>query len=51
MKIEEIKKKFQVFGPPGFVFIDAEGDELKDNMFYGYLDPSDFYDTLDMIAE
>ncbi|MDQ7047027.1 MAG: protein-disulfide reductase DsbD [Sulfurovum sp.] len=51
MKIEEIKKKFQVFGPPGFVFLDSEGEELKDNMFYGYQDASDFYDMLDMIAE
>ena len=51
MKIEAIKKEFQVFGPPGFVFIDSEGKVLEDQKFYGYQDAEDFYDTLDLIAE
>jgi len=49
--ITVLKEKFQVFGPPGFVFIDAEGDVIEDQKFYGYLAPKEFYDTLDLIAE
>ena len=50
-QMEELKKKFGIFGPPGFVFIDSEGKEMKDEQFYGYQEPSEFYDTLDLIAE
>jgi thiol:disulfide interchange protein DsbD len=50
-KIAVLKKKFQVFGPPGFVFIDPDGEVLEDEKFYGYQEPSEFYDTLDLIAE
>ena len=50
-KIDELKQMFQVFGPPGFVFLDSEGKELKDAKFYGYQEPEEFYDTLDLIAE
>jgi len=47
----ELKKKFGIFGPPGFVFIDSDGKEMKDEKFYGYMEPEEFYDTLDLIAE
>ena len=50
-QMEELKKKFGIFGPPGFVFIDSDGQEMKDEQFYGYLEPEEFYDTLDLIAE
>ena len=50
-KISALKKKFQVFGPPGFVFLDSEGDLMEDEKFYGYQEPGEFYDTLDLIAE
>ena len=50
-KIAVLKKKFQVFGPPTFVFLDADGEYLKDEKFSGYQEPSEFYDTLDLIAE
>ena len=50
-EIAVLKEKFQVFGPPGFVFIDAEGDVIEDQKFYGYLAAKEFYDTLDLIAE
>ena len=50
-KIVELKKKFQVFGPPGFVFLNAEGEVLESEKFYGYQEPEEFYDTLDLIAE
>ncbi|MCO4845581.1 MAG: protein-disulfide reductase DsbD [Sulfurovum sp.] len=50
IKIEELKVMFQVFGPPGFVFIGSDGKEMKDDKFYGYQEPDEFYDTLDLIA-
>ena len=50
-KISELKKMFQVFGPPGFVFIGSDGKEMKDEKFYGYQEPEEFYDTLDLLAE
>jgi len=49
-KITELKKKFQVFGPPAFVFINSEGEVMEDEKFYGYQEPEEFYDTLDLIA-
>ena len=50
-KIAALKKKFQVFGPPTFVFLDASGEYLEDAKFSGYQDADEFYDTLDMIAD
>ncbi|MEY3090002.1 MAG: hypothetical protein RL113_318 [Pseudomonadota bacterium] len=50
-KIEELKEMFQVFGPPGFVFIGADGKEMKDEKFYGYQEPEEFYNTLDLLSE
>lgn len=50
-KIIELKKKFQVFGPPGFVFVDSDGKIMNDEKFYGYQEPEEFFDTLDLIAE
>lgn len=50
-KIEKLKQMFQIFGPPGFVFIGSDGKELKDDKFYGYQEPEEFYDTLDLISE
>ncbi len=45
-----LQKKFNVFGSPSFVFFNKEGKELKDELFYGYQDPEEFYDTIDLIA-
>jgi len=50
-QMEELKKKFQIFGPPGFVFVNADGKVMEDVKFYGYQEPDEFYDTLDLIAE
>lgn len=49
--IQEIKEQFHIFGPPGFVFFDAEGEELPDDSFYGYQSPTDMYDILELIAD
>ncbi len=45
-----IQKRYNVFGSPAFVFFDKSGKELHDSMFYGYEEPEEFYDTLDLIA-
>jgi len=49
-KIDALKQMFEIFGPPGFVFIGPDGKELKDDKFYGYQEPEEFFDTLDLIA-
>jgi len=48
--IQAIKKRFSIFGPPGFVFFDTEGDELDEDSFYGYQAPAEMLDILDLIA-
>ena len=50
-KSQAIRKKFKIYGPPSFVFFDREGNELKDENFYGYQEPEAFFDILDLIAE
>ena len=49
--INKIKKRFNIFGPPGFVFFDTEGEELEDDSFYGYQSPTEMYDILELIAD
>ena len=46
-----MKMKFAILNPPAFVSVDRDGQELKDEQFYGYLEPEGFYDTLDLIVE
>lgn len=48
---QELKKRFKVFGSPSFVFFDSHGEELPNELFYGYMNPEEFYDTLDLIAD
>jgi len=50
-QMEELKKKFGIFGPPAFVFVNSDGEVLEDETFYGYQEPEEFYDTLDLLAE
>jgi thiol:disulfide interchange protein DsbD len=47
---QALQKKHNVFGSPAFVFYDKSGKELPDTLSYGYEDPTEFYDTLDLIA-
>lgn len=51
LKSQAIKKYFNVFGPPAFVFFDRDGSELKSDMFYGYKTPEDYLDIIELIAE
>ena len=50
-KMLEVKKHFGIFGTPGFVFFDSDGEEQKEYQFYGYQDADEFYDTLDLMNE
>jgi len=50
-EMQEVKKHFKVFGTPGFVFFDAEGERTDDEVLYGYQGPDEFYDTLDLMTE
>ena len=49
--MNEVKKYFNIFGTPAFVFFDATGEKLEDEKFYGYQDAEEFYDTLDLMIE
>ncbi len=49
--IQSIKKRFGIFGPPGFVFFDTHGEELKEDSFYGYQGPSEMFDILELTAD
>ena len=37
-----LKKRFSVFGPPATLFIDTQGQLLKDKNFYGYMESGPF---------
>jgi len=50
-EMQKVKKHFKIFGTPGFVFFDKEGRELKGEKFYGYQEPEEFFDTLDLLVE
>jgi thiol:disulfide interchange protein DsbD len=47
----EIKKHFKVFGTPAFVIFDSEGERVDKEPLYGYQEPEEFYDTLDLFLE
>ena len=41
-------KRFSLFGPPGIIFFDAEGREIKGLRVIGYQDPDRFLKTLSL---
>lgn len=43
-------KRFQLFGPPGTIFFDAQGQELKAARVIGYQDAQRFNSTLDAVG-
>ena len=45
----EVKKHFKVFGTPAFVFFDDEGKKIDNEAVYGYQEPEEFADTLDLM--
>ena len=48
---QAIRKQYQIYGPPVFVFYDREGNKLESETLYGYQDPKSFYDYLGLLAE
>ena len=42
----ELLKRFQLFGPPGTIFFDAQGQEIAAARFAGYQDSERFLQTL-----
>ena len=41
-----------MYGFPLFVFFDSDGgEELANELFYGYQDAEEFFDTLELIAD
>ncbi len=49
--VQDIRKKYKVFGPPTFIFFDRDGKEVEGNRIYGYQTPEEFLDMLEMMAE
>lgn len=45
----ELLKRFNLFGPPGILFIDRQGQEIPNVKIIGYLDKKDFITVLDAI--
>src|SRR3569832_654766 len=43
---KELLKRFSLFGPPGIIFFDKMGDDVKDSRIVGYLPPDKFLDNL-----
>ena len=50
-KMLEVKQHFKIFGTPGFVFFDSEGEEQKEYQFYGYQNADEFFDTIDLMSD
>jgi thiol:disulfide interchange protein DsbD len=43
-------KRFSLFGPPGIIFFDAQGREIRDLRVIGYQNPERFLKTLSLVA-
>lgn len=50
-EMEEVKFEFDIFGTPAYVIFDAEGERVNEDPLYGYQEPEEFYDTLDLFLE
>jgi len=44
-------KRFSLFGPPGIIFFDKMGDEIKASRIVGYLPPDKFLDNLNTVIQ
>jgi thiol:disulfide interchange protein DsbD len=47
----EVKFEFDIFGTPAFVVFDDKGERVSEEPIYGYQEPEEFYDTLDLYLE
>jgi thiol:disulfide interchange protein DsbD len=50
-KMLEVKFEFDIFGTPAYVIFDAKGERVKEEPIYGYQEPEEFYDTLDLYLD
>jgi thiol:disulfide interchange protein DsbD len=48
---QRLLKRFSLFGPPGIIFFDAQGREVKGLRVVGYQNADDFLRTLDRLNE
>lgn len=48
---KELLKRFSLFGPPGIIFFDKMGDEVKASRIVGYLPPDKFLDNLNTVIQ
>jgi len=46
----ELLKRFRLFGPPGIVFFNAQGDEIRDLRVIGYQSPQEFLKSLERLG-
>jgi thiol:disulfide interchange protein DsbD len=42
-------KRFKLFGPPGILFLDRQGNEIPNIKIIGYLNKEDFLTVLDAV--
>ena len=42
-------KRFKLFGPPGILFIDRQGDDISDIKIIGFLNKNDFLTVLNAV--
>ena len=50
-EMSEVKFEFDIFGTPAFVIFDDKGERVAEEPLYGYQEPEEFYDTLDLFLE
>jgi len=48
---KELLKRFSLFGPPGIIFFDKMGGEVKASRVVGYLPPDKFLDNLSTVIQ
>lgn len=48
---KELLKRFSLFGPPGIIFFDKMGEEIKASRIVGYLPPDKFLDNLNTVVQ
>jgi len=46
----ELLKRFQLFGPPGTIFFDAQGKELTQQRVIGFQNAERFLETLNAVG-
>ena len=45
----DLLKRFKLFGPPGILFIDRQGNDISDIKVIGFLNKNDFLTVLNAV--